>query len=99
MALDRASKKKIALKVAGEIKSVLSDHNGARLLAKHKAKKAAPAPVEQDDEDMEAALGQPDDEMAEGEEMPMAMPGKPTGKGFPFKKSGGGMRGRGLAKG
>ena len=58
MPLSRADHKRIALSVGAELKRVLSAHNGERLAAKHKARKAPkpPEPKEGEAEDLEEAL-------------------------------------------
>ncbi|MBN1442837.1 MAG: hypothetical protein JXA90_09010 [Planctomycetes bacterium] len=73
MPLTRDDHKRINLMVAHELARVLSDHQGAKLMARHKARVSAPAEEAPDDEagDMDAEVmaemmaESPDDEEAE----------------------------------
>lgn len=96
MALTRADHKRIALSVAEGLKKALSQHNGERLLAKHKARMGKP-PVEAepdaDDSDLESALAGPPGTMDEDEpEMP-----PPVGHKGQIPRHGMGMKGKGGA--
>ena len=64
MALDRSDHKRIALSIAKELHRVLSDANGARIHARHKARIAPAAPVTEppDDPEMDDMLSSMDSE-------------------------------------